>query len=410
MYRSTTLNMVARYCPGALTHYEQNVPYDRSMFSAGIAAHALLQAATEHPGKDVAEAVAHRLVTEGRSFDGVPEPPLSPEAVAEGVTLGLRWLEENPIPEGAQAELGLGLAADLRTAAPYESAYVRAILDITYTEDIEQEDGFEPLPSVTVCDYKSAWPTDAADVDSLQLKIQGLAAVAAHPEAAILRREIVNLRTRQRYSDELVLDDVGQARLEEWRRAVRLAIAQADLSPRPFVPGVGCFGCPYLTRCDAARAFLRGSVLDGGPEAVATRYAVVEAMREALGAALRQLVAESPIQVGERTVQGLRVGGGYVGYGLASQRRPSPDGASVVGRAWFGEASDREIGLLEAVKLGSKQIATVAKRLFPHKRGTDWKEKRAAFEAEALVTVGVSRFGLHREKMEMEFPMDEEVE
>lgn len=399
-HRSTTLNLVSRRCPGALTHYENRVPYDRDLFQVGIAAHALLQAAAENRGVDLsvlAEKVAHDLVTNGRSFDGEPEPPMRPADALSGVTLARRYLENHPLSETSSAEIGMGVARDLVTPAPYAESYLRAILDVVDVIDEEQEDGYAPMRVLVVQDWKSAWPTDASELDGIQLKIQGVIGLAHHPDVSMIRRVVTNLRTGQSYSDDTLLDDEGTATVEGWRNEIRLAIAQAEMSPRPFSPGAGCSGCFYLTRCEAARAYLRGSMLDGTPEQLATRYAVASAVKDALVSTLKEMATEREIAYPAAKVKGVEVGGGYVGYATKTKTEATPEAAAALTEAWGGEWTDKTRELVATMKPGSRQVDAVAKRVYPSRKGTEWKAQRAALEAAALVKVTTSEFGIHRD-------------
>ena len=158
MSRSTELKMVEKYCAHALDFYEANTPYDRDVFSTGIAAHAILEG-LQRAKRDrnnavmfafagnVADAVCTRLVTEGRSFDGVPEPPLSPRAVGEGRGIALRgWnrrIDTAPVPMDWRPEEALAVDRDWQPVKYGRDAYYRAILDTVGPVQAEvDEDGF----------------------------------------------------------------------------------------------------------------------------------------------------------------------------------------------------------------------------------------------------------------------------
>ena len=100
--RSTSLNLLTRTCPKALDHYESGAHYDRDVFQVGIAAHAVFEALnastvannaipeTEEMER-IADATIRRLVLQGRSFDGVPEPPPKVEQAMAGMRLALDY-------------------------------------------------------------------------------------------------------------------------------------------------------------------------------------------------------------------------------------------------------------------------------------------------------------------------------
>lgn len=383
-FRSTTLNMANKHCPGALDHYDANLPYDRDVFAVGIAAHAFIQTAIEGGSLDT---MAESLAVNGRSFDGIPEPVLPPTAIIEGKALAQRWLDENPPAKGERAEIGMGVRADLTTAAPYAVSYLRCIYDVVHVTEEEMGES-DTVTVVRIRDWKSAFPTDASELDTLQLHIQTVIAVANFPKAQIIRREVVNLRTRAVYSIDLFLDDDGLATVARWREEIRLAIAQVSTTPRPFRPGVGCMGCPYLVRCPAAQAVHAATALDGTPEDIATRYAVADALRTRLGAAVKALAERGSIAIP----------GGTVGYAVKTKREYHPGSAERILADWQAGPNRTPESLVEAMKPGAKQIKAVAAKLFTFKRGEgdDYKHHRADFEAAHLITKNVAKFGCHR--------------
>lgn len=409
--RSTTLKMVGKHCPRVLDHYEANAPYDRSMFAAGIAAHAVLQIVGEQvvarkvdaPGdvEAIADAVVHELVTKGRSFDGVPEPPMSVESAVAGRDLALAWLEENELRADARYEFGAAVNARWQPVhydAP--DAYYRAVFDVLEPMAVEDEESAGE--GWVVRDYKSAWPTCEDELNTVQMRGQAALAAALHPDADFIRQEVVNLRTRRSWHRDIWLDDEGKALLARWRRDIDLAIAQAEHrgpdGNRPAAPGAGCVGCPYLLRCEPARAYMRDSVLDGvDRDGLALRFSVAHAFREELFALAKKACAEGEIDVH----------GGVVGFVPKSKREAVTDVHRVVAHAWFkvdvggALAWDADhtdlLGLVQALKPGATAIDNVAKRLHPFTRGdTSWKEARAALEQRALATVLTPEFGVHR--------------
>lgn len=393
MQRSTTLNLLALRCPGALTFYEQQAPADRDGYAAGIAAHAVLQALGEaaegratyaHPAA-IAEAVVQELCVHGRMFDGVPELPLPLDAVLEGRKLALDWWGRQPWLPGARCELGLAVDREWRATAYGPEAYYGGILDV-HRECTDEESG---ASGVLVRDYKSAWTADEEDCDSLQLRGQALLALAnAETEPEFLQLEIANLRTARVHTRRVWLDEAGRAELEWWRSDIDSAIRVAERRPRVFRPGRGCIGCPYLHLCKDGGDWAQLVGLDDA----ATRLAVVEAWRAELVAQLKLATREQPI----------RVEGGYVGFRSVLERSVLPKAAAELAIAWFRPADPevwlqehaRTVGLLDALKLGVGSIDAIGKRLFPA-RSPEWKDRRAELERATIGAATTTRFGVY---------------
>jgi hypothetical protein len=400
--RSTTLHLAARHCNHALDFYEQNAPYERGRFAAGIAAHAVLQDAAQRPDaptEALADEVVRQLTTVGRAFDGMPEPPLPVAAALEGRDLALSWLAMHGIPEGAKAEAGLAVDGDWQPCAySAPEAHWRAAIDLYWEADYEDED--LAARGIIVRDWKSAWPTDADETETVQLRGQALLAVAHHPEADFVTRQVVNLRTGRLYEATLWLDDEGRKTHDRWRRDLDLAIHAAEHrgpdGTRPAAPGAGCLGCPYLLRCEPARAHLRGgAVVEPTAEAIAVRLAVVEAARERLIEMAKAALEEGSVPVP----------GGVVGYVAKEQREPAEASTRSLAHAWFhvvdARAWDAEhgelLGLLQALKPGVSALENAAKVLHPFTRSEPgWKERREALLSDLLATRTVSRFGVHK--------------
>ena len=60
----------------------------------------------------VSDSVVEQLVTTGRTFDGLPEPPLSVDAAIDGRQLALDWIALNPLDPDPEAHYELGIAVD----------------------------------------------------------------------------------------------------------------------------------------------------------------------------------------------------------------------------------------------------------------------------------------------------------
>jgi len=79
-WHSTTLRYLIEHCPQALRWHLDDKPFNRDVFAAGIAAHAMLEAFTkERPADDKALAalrskVCELLISGGYSFMGQAAP------------------------------------------------------------------------------------------------------------------------------------------------------------------------------------------------------------------------------------------------------------------------------------------------------------------------------------------------
>jgi hypothetical protein len=405
-YRSTTVQMAARHCPAALDFYDARAPYSREHFQGGVAAHAVLEHLGRHAvpadrWQDEADRVVRGLVTEGRAFDGLPEPPMSPESAIAGRDVALSWLRDRggSFPAGAQFELGLGLTVDGAACAYGPDAWYVAVLDVLFEE--EEGDGEEwSARTIVVRDYKTAWDANQEDVGTLQMKGQALLALAHHPGFDAVRREIVNLRTGKVYAETTYLDGDGMDTVRRWRMDIAHAVSHADTrnpdGKRPARPGANCMGCAYLARCQPAQATL-GTLADA-PEEMAVELAVLEARRAAVIASLKAACAEGPISIP----------GGVVGFAPKSERVVRDGAVVVLAHRWFevgdAETWDREhgqfLGLLQALRPGVTNMDAAVKALHPFDRADKaggWKERRAALEAELLTLETVARFGVHKE-------------
>lgn len=382
--RSTILGLLARHCPHAVTLAAAGAPYDRTIFAAGIAAHAVLQdlgtAAERYACDDpeaIADATAHTLATIGRSFDGVAEPPLPVEAVLEGKRLALLWWALNPWPPGGQPEIGLAVD-DLWRPIGYHDprAYVRGILDLRYPA-VEDLNG-EPADGLAHDDYKSAWPAKVADLDSIQIKIQTVLVLAHAKEMpAFIRQGIANLRTGILHTRTIWLDDDGHTMISNFKRDIAAAIRVLHHEPRLPSPGACCQGCPYLLdACTAGRQAVQDSADD------ATRLAVLDAQRGALRARLKLATAERPHPVP----------GGRVGYVGQVSRALVPDAAVHLAAAWFSVAPEAMqdwlaahadwTALLSAMGATMGGLNAAAAAIYPYRRGDGGEYKRAR---EALI-------------------------
>lgn len=361
--RPTTLKLLARHCPMAVQHYEDGTHYDRRIFAVGTAAHEFLYAMAR--GDDV-DGVALALASAGRGGTD-SEPPLNIDAIMAGKEIALDWYEH---VEGflgtSRAKFEIGLAADkdwnpVRYDDP--SAVIRARLDVLDVMEVDEEEfsGVGLLPD----DYKTAWPTDETELQTIQVKTQAVLSAISWKRIGLdappdfIRRQVTNLRTKQTFSEDLWLDAEGRAKLEEWKVDIMTAVRAADVLPRVASPGVNCLGCGYVTRCDEAQDFLQDDA-----RGTIERLAVMEATVSTWRSAARAATKTTPVHVD----------GGWVGYKPKTIRKLRESAIAGVWNRWSkGEDPEAHTdtgsdgvarGLLKSMKLGVGSIEAAAKVIF----------------------------------------------
>ena len=394
-YRSTTLRNFTRHCPAALGFYEAGAPIDREIFATGIAAHAVLERlgrrardlgrpCNEAEAAAVAQATTRTLIAEGRSFDGVPEPPLSPDDATAGRDLALDWHREHPESPTALYEQGLAMTLEGEACA-YDDPRARYKGALDVLDRTEEGDEEWSGVVVTVEDHKSSWAADESELDSTQFRGYVVLAWLHHPDADLIRYTVNSLRMRARWSREIYPGDPeGRATLERWRRDVLLACDAADRT-REARPGAGCMGCSYIYHCEHVTI-----AADGADAAV--RFAAIEALRDAAGRDARLMAAESPIIIP----------GGAVGYHAKEKRTPTDDAYRTLALTWCNVSVEREdawcaengdiLGLLKAMRMGVSQLDAIAKVLY----GRGEQAARADFLDAVTTTVVDRRFGVER--------------
>lgn len=384
MHHSTDLMRLAKTCDYGYLHPSVN----RDIFTPGKVAHAVIEKVTENPPADdaelrtVANAVAERMIREGSSFDGVPEPPLPIEPALDGRDVAINWLRFNGIP-GGTPEVGLAVNKNLEPVEYLgESAYYGAIIDnVEFGEDGDEEMVYDV---VTATDYKSAWPTDASELDTLQRKGQALVLYAHYKDRVqVIRQRVINLRTSGVFDRDIYLDEIGVDMLNEWWVDISIACRKADhvLAHADQViarPGIACAGCPLAAgECpDAWKA-----VTDH--EEQMSRYAAAQSVVDALKPILRAQTRDYTIEAG-------------VGYKERTKKRLKHEALEMLALQWAKEGNSpidpSEIkALLMAADPGVTVVKNLAKRMFPSRA---MAQDRAAFLETVLEDFTASEFGV----------------
>lgn len=398
-YHSTDLKLAASHCPRALTFQEEGVPRERRKFEAGIAAHAFLQeigqltkecgAALPQQISERCDAVARGLLTNGRMFEGVLEPPLSSDAVFAGRDLAVAfagsagWSQVTPT---ADYEVGLAVDAD-RKPVPYDSpdARLAGILDMLDLRLLEDEDS--SLRVLIVRDYKSAWSTSEADLETTQRKAQAVLAAAHYGmQADVLQLEVVNLRTMRVYAREVVLEGGDSDLLRQWWGDLAITMdaldAQKARGPRPAIPGAGCFGCPFITACDHAQDYVTRTRIPGTAEERATVYAAASATVEFYRELLRDETDQAPIEI---------PGGSVVGTMPAPVRELNNGAAQEAFDEFVAQGGDGR-GFAKALKPSVGNLESLAKVMFPDAMDRGARERFIESHTRGAIK---RRFGIH---------------
>jgi hypothetical protein len=343
-WHSTSLRTASQHCIQAAEWLEEGKSYDRDVFSVGAAAHAILEAIghkTNEKGRELtdreidvtARAVCSILATEGRSFEGVPEGPMSAEAAFEGRDLAIGWLFRHPIEpdDGDSFEVGLAIDSKGNPVPHSKRAYYRGIVDrLTLTDGSEDELGRRFL---IVRDYKSAWSMREGVLKSPQVRGYAVMGAAKHAgEFDVLRLEVANLRTGGVYVDELFMPD-DEETLAEWRDDLLSLVSHRRRQKVVAAPGGGCEGCPFSGSCEAAHGYFLDTLKqvfgeDGEVDMkrLATSYATAKGIVSTWAKALRNATKEGdPIELDD---------GSRVGYEAREQRTLVDDGAGLWADEW----------------------------------------------------------------------------
>lgn len=298
---STTLRAWHRHCAAAALRQLRGEEIDRRPFGVGVAAHACLEAMAgdrKDPLKAARQAASALMFQ--RIYKGHPEPPYSPDHVAEGLRLATAWLEEVATPKG-KAEVGIAVDREWRLAE-YGSpdVWYSQLLDLVRVFDDEDDEG-NAIKVLKIEDYKTSWAAGMAEVDSLQMR--GAAclgvALAERERCSAVEIQIGNLRRKRWYPREprrfyFRRPDMAHE-MDRWRAEIARAVAaigslRTSEPDAVASPGAGCLGCPYRDRCapakEAAHA-LGGFAGLGDPVAAAEAYLAARAQLEALETELR---------------------------------------------------------------------------------------------------------------------------
>lgn len=307
---SSTLSLLSESCPHALDLQEDGAPRDGQVFEVGTSAHAVLEAVRREIMRDgfqvsperartlAAQTVAS-LTLFGREFRGRREPPIDLERAREGADVALLALQRDgwQLSPSARPEQELAVDARWNPCDPNDRRAVwRGILDLV---DLQETDVGEL--ALVVEDAKTAPSAGEDGCHSVQLRGQLLLALAhfdrlypGEPSPDVGHRVIHNLRTGIRHTAETRLDSDD---LDLWREqilALVAAVPRRGPEGRPAMPGPRCAGCVYRRACTAADP----DATD--PDALAARWAALQAQADALAPVVKAAAKHHPIPAGDR--------------------------------------------------------------------------------------------------------------
>jgi|3_EtaG_2_1085321.scaffolds.fasta_scaffold23299_2 hypothetical protein len=418
--RSSQLSHFTEACPLAYARARRGDPIDRDVFHCGTATHLFLESYGHHVSKTgslpaeargaIDNAVGQQLMARGRSFDGVPEPPLPPKAVLEGKALAHAWVERYPLEASARYEIGIAVDWGWNlTRYDDPAAMVKGIIDVVefVEEDFDEEGGGGR--GARIIDYKTSWQAGASSLDNVQQKIQLCLVDVAFREMDLdfIQVCIANVRKLTTYrADPIWLDEDGKAQIQEAREDIRLLCRAAQVAEQNPVarPGKGCFQCDYTKSCDegaqhATRVHGLGDKAD--LDDVGEAFAFADALRADLVALARQACSHGSIALEN---------GDRVGFEKVEIKRPVDGVEETLWATWVHEnASSFEaelsavesvvVSFLKASKMGVKQVKSLVNKTFGTARGKRREavmDKRVALEIQTLETTTVSKFGVWR--------------
>lgn len=398
VHRPTTLQLFAAACPHALDLWEARAPYDRDVFAAGTAAHAVLEVVglaqkklglvlSEAQARTLGERAVHQLVAEGRAWGGEHEPPLPPEAAEEGLALALGWLGAHDLPTTGAVELGLAFDRAWRLV-PYddEAARFRTILDRADLARVEGDEEVGEVEALIITDFKTSWADRANRLEHAQQKAQAVAAFRSglldqHGGETIAIR-ISNLRALESWTFVIPPWELDET-IRRWQSEVDRRMDAADVvgaQGRPARPGLGCGRCPYPLSCEAARELAEAQELPADPMALARTFAVMQARADAVEAKLRAATQDGALDLGD----------GYLGVKPTTKRTPKPEATAQLVETWAAAGNDPTT-LLAA--LGGPTIGQLDR--FVRSIARTNKPRREALLAALTTKTLAPRWGLH---------------
>lgn len=391
---STTLRYWRRHCAAAALHQLNGEEIDRAPFGAGVAAHAALQAMAEDvkfPLRAARKAAAALMMGE-RVYKGRKEPPYGPDAVMDGLRVATRWFEEVATPRG-NPEVGIAVNADWEIVEYEALHHYGQILDIVRVFEDEDDYGDE-IKALRIEDYKTAWSTGPGEIDSVQMHGAACLGVAlAEREGCdaveIQIAHVRKLRWLPKVPRRLYFRQPRDGdTIQRWREEIDLVVSSLEkirgADPDEMAsPGAGCTGCPFIDRCDPARATPHHQWRTSDPKTTAAEYLASSAVLSATETDLRQRAQDGAIPLPDGRELGFH----------PKERRVLRDGAI----ALLSEAlkwTPREESLVLNASLSGGNVRNLFKELH-RAEGAD-HDKLQTLERSVFTKETISEWGVRR--------------
>ena len=371
----TTIKLRNNHCGHAVELWRKNTPIDRTIFHVGVAAHYVLEMIGKNPDESlmsIAWQCAEQLATNGRAYDGVPEPPMPADKALEGTRMAIKYAEKNEIPTGDNIfhEMAFAFNKDWNQVEyNCEESVFQTLLDVVEIHEEYDEESDSVYRNVIVRDYKSSWAADADELDSFQRRCQAVVAwLVLKPD--ILTMEIANVRFHRTYTREINCYH-QEDELQQWFEDIKFNIKVLQQSTTPD-PGVGCVGCQYVHVCEHADQAFQG-------EDLLKKYSVAKALTAKLAPQVRKLTKSEP----------LKCGAGYIGYKDKERMLVKEDAGTLLAEKWNEQGGDA-LSMLSQMELGLTTIKKLAKILCESPT-----ERRELIEA-LTQSETYSSFGMHK--------------
>jgi len=341
----TTIKLRNNHCGHAVELWRKNTPIDRSVFHVGVAAHYVLEMIGKNPKESITSIAwqcAEQLATNGRAYDGVPEPPMPANKALEGTRMAIKYAEIFEIPTGDNVFHEMAFAFD-KDWNPVEynckESVFQTLLDVVEIHEEYDEETDSIYKHVIVRDYKSSWAADAEELDNFQRRCQAVVVwLVLKPD--VITMEIANIRFHKVFKREINCYH-QEDELKQWLEDIKFNINVLQQPTTPD-PGVGCVGCQYANVCEHADKALKD-------EDLLKKYSAAKAIVDKLAPQVRKLTKQEP----------LKCGAGYIGYKDKERVITKENAGTILAEKWKEQGGDA-LSMLSQMELS---ITTIKKLL-----------------------------------------------
>ena len=377
-YHPTTIKMHSNHCPYAVELWKKNTPYDRSIFHTGVVAHAILEEIGKNPDQNpqiVADKIVEKYCSEGRAYDGNPEPPAPLIDALNGCALALNWHKKYPVESGDNIHHEHPFAFTENWASvDYNdpSAKFRTLLDVVkIVEEYDHETDYTYTNAI-VTDYKTSWVATYDELDSFQRRCQAVVTwLLYRPDVITL--EIANLRLKCIFRKTIDTHEQKDL-LQQWQNDITTAIKTLDQNLNPN-PGAGCINCPYTPHCIHFDSMYNS-------KDVYQRYV-----------AAKEIVAKLEPQIRKMTKDATprRIGLGAVGYATKNRKKILPTAQQTLLQKWQQQDGTIE-ELFHSMDLSVRAVEKIARIL------TSSRDERDKLLQQVTRQEPYASFGIHKDK------------